>query len=217
LGHAQGWTVDRTASPPVMVLSLHGSSCGRVGSDPCEVRLGWNGRAMARIGAGAPPPRVAAPAPAPALPAPGPGGGTKSGTPAAGDAPAMTPPGNAWQIRHGADGRPIAVVAGPGVVRAVTVLCHQGVPVMALALRARPPAGPVSLGLAGRSERASLALQPGGGEAWYADLRGSPAPRLLAGGDASLALTINGGQQGRLPLRGSTRAVREALESCARF
>ncbi|PWS36172.1 hypothetical protein DFH01_13290 [Falsiroseomonas bella] len=219
LGHVQGWSVDRTGSLPVLVLATHGSGCGRSGADGCEVRLAWNGREMARIGAGGRPPRVAAPAPAPnpapAQPAPGPSGGTKSSAPAAGAAAA--PPGQSWALRQIADGRQIALVAGPGVVQAVTVMCHQGVPVAALALRARPPEGPVTLTLAGRSGRASAPLTPGGGPVWVADLRNSAVARLLAGNDASLEVRINGGIQGRLPLQGSTRAVRDALSDCLRF
>ncbi|WP_137176835.1 hypothetical protein [Roseomonas sp. AR75] len=216
LGHSQSWTVDRTRTPPAMVLSLHGSSCGRAGADSCEVRLAWNGREMARIGAGAPAPRVASPAPI--RPAPAPGGETKSGTPAANaPPPAASPPGSTWQVRQGGDGRSIAVVAGPGVVSAFTVMCHQGVPVAALALRARPPAGPVTLSFAGRGGRASVPLAPGGGNVWMADLRNSAVPGLLAGNDSSLELRINGGLQGRLPLQGSTRAVRDALQGCLAF
>jgi hypothetical protein len=213
LGHAQGWTVDRSAGQPRMVLETHGSGCGRAGAQSCEVRLGWNGREMARLGAGAaqPAPRAAAPAPAPG------GGETKSGTPAGSAAPAPPPPGTAWQVRTGGDGRPIAIVAGPGVVQALTVLCHEGVPVAALALRARPPAGPVTLGLAGRGGTATVPLAPGGGSAWFADLRNSPVPRLLAGDEPSLELRINGGLQGRVSLQGSTRSVRDALAPCLRF
>jgi hypothetical protein len=212
LGHVQGWTMDASGRLPVMVLGLHGSSCGRVGAAGCEQRIGWNGREMARVGAGAPPPRVAAPA----RPAPG-GGDTKSGTPAANAPPAAAPPGNTWQVRQAGDGRPIAVVAGPGVVQALTVLCHEGVPVAALALRARPPAGPVTLTLAGRGGAASAPLAPGGGSAWFADLRNSGLPRLLAGNDSSLELRINGGLQGRISLQGSSRAVRDALAACLTF
>jgi hypothetical protein len=102
------------------------------------------------------------------------------------------------------------------VVRALTVLCHEGVPVAALALRARPPAGPVTFGLAGRSARASAPLRPGGGDVWFADLRGSGLAGLLAGADAAVEVLINGGMQGRLSLQGSSRAVREALAPCLR-
>jgi hypothetical protein len=96
-------------------------------------------------------------------------------------------------------------------------MCHQGVPVAALALRARPPEGPVTLTLAGRGGRASAPLAPGGGPVWVADLRNSALQRLLAGNESSLELRINGGIQGRLPLQGSTRAVRDALAPCLAF
>jgi hypothetical protein len=207
LGHVQGWTADSTGRLPLLVLQTHGAGCGRAGAEGCTLRLGWDGREMARLGPGAAPqpaPRAAAPAPAPL-----------AGEPKAG-APAAAQPGTAWQLRTGGDGRPIAVVAGPGVVQALTVLCHDGVPVAVLALRARPPEGQVTLGLAGRSGNATVPLAPGGGPAWFADLRNSALPRLLAGDEAGLELRINGGLQGRLSLQASTRSVREALAPCLR-
>ncbi|HEV7268097.1 MAG TPA: hypothetical protein VGN83_24800 [Falsiroseomonas sp.] len=206
LGHVRAWSLDLAGALPVLVLQLHGGSCGRAGFEGCEVRTAWNGRELARVGTA--PPAVAAPSVA--LPAPAaPSAGEKGPAPAADAMPSA-----AWQVRRGGDGRPIAVAAGPGVVQAVTVFCHQRVPVMALALRARPPAGPVTLGLAGRARRAAAPLRPGGGNSWLADLRGTALPHLLAGSDASVLLTINGGIQGRLSLQGSTRAVREALAGC---
>jgi hypothetical protein len=208
LGHAQAWSIEQGGATPVLLLSLHGSSCGRAGADSCEVRLGWNGREMARLTA-ARPPRAAAPA-APDRPAPG-GGETKSAAPA--PAP-QAAPGQSWSLRRTADGRQLAVVAGPGVVQAVSVMCDDGAPVLAFVLRARPPEGPVTLSLVGRASRASAPLAPGGGPVWVADLRNAPLAGLLTGADSSLELRINGGLQGRLPLQGSTRAVREVLGDC---
>lgn len=209
LGNAQGWRLDSAGR--VLVLEAHGAACGRAGAAGCTVRLGWNGREMARLAAGAEP-RAAAPAPAPAPRA----GEPKPGAPAATAPPAPAALATAWQVRRSGEGRPIAVVAGPGVVQALTVLCHDGVPVAVLALRARPPEGPVTLGLSGRSGTATVPLAPGGGTAWFADLRNSPLPRLLVADEQSLELRINGGLQGRISLQGSTRSVREALAPCLR-
>jgi hypothetical protein len=117
-------------------------------------------------------------------------------------------------VRRAASGQAVAVVAGPGVVRALTVLCHQGVPVVALAVRARPPGNAMTLGLVGRSAQAALPMASGGGNTWYGDLRGSPMVGLLAGAESAVELLINGGRQGRVSLRGSTNAVREALAPC---
>jgi hypothetical protein len=209
IGHVQAWSLERGGALPVLVLNLHGGACGRVGSAACQRRLAWNGRALAAAGA-ARPPAVAAPAPtAPAAP------DIKS--PVAGRAaPPPSPGGAAWAVRVGSDGRPMAMVIGPGVVQGLAVACHQGVPVMVLTLRARPPSGPVTLSLAGSRGQAALPLrQLGRGETWIADLRGSAAAGLLAGADAALDLAINGGRQGRLSLQGSTRAVQQALGGCA--
>jgi hypothetical protein len=221
LGHVQGWRVEPGTPLPTMVLSLHGSSCGRAGAAGCERRIGWNGRELAALGAGRPPAPSAAPAVPPPATAPGAqGGGTKGAEPGLARPGAPVAPGapsaGAWEVRSGADGRAIAVAAGPGVVRAVTVLCHEGVPVVALALRARPPAGPVTFGLAGRSGRAQVPITPGGGDVWYGDLRNSALPRLMTGSEAAMEVLMNGGMQGRLSLQGSTRAIREALAPCLR-
>ncbi|MGG5817811.1 hypothetical protein [Falsiroseomonas sp. HW251] len=194
LGHVQGWSVQRGAGLPVLILQT-----GRG-----AVRLAWNGREMARAAAGTPP-RQAAPLPTPATP------------PAAAGGKAPAAPGSAWQSRA-TPGGTMAMGPGAGVVRAVSVLCHAGTPVVALTLRAQPPPGPVTAAFAGRAERASLPLQQlGRGETWIGDLRGTPLPRLLAGGEAGLDIAINGGRQGRLNLEGAAGPVRDALAGCHGF
>ena len=63
-----------------------------------------------------------------------------------------------------------------------------------------------------------IGQQPGGGQnVWYADLRRSRLPQLLAGRDSEATVAINGVRMGSLSLRGSTASIRGALESCYRF
>jgi len=196
LGHAQGWTVEAGVGAVAAGFDERVAAAQAARRDQRE--------ADAQAGMATPPPAAAAQGT--------PGGGAKGG---AGPASVATP--GAWEVRTGADGRPIAVAAGPGVVRAVTMLCHEGVPVVALALRARPPAGPVTFGVAGRGGQVQVPVTPGGGDVWYGDLRNSALPRVIAGSDPAVEVLVNGGMQGRLSLQGSTRAVREALAPCLRL
>src|SRR4051794_34396677 len=63
--YAQAWSIDRAASPPALVLDLHGSACGKAGAEPCRKRYAWNGQAFVQLGA----PGRAAPGRAPTAPA----------------------------------------------------------------------------------------------------------------------------------------------------
>lgn len=136
--------------------------------------------------------------------------------------PAPPPPAaDAWSLRPLPGRTPVASVGGPGVIHSLSLLCFEGVPVTAIALRGRPTVAEARLTLEfptlGRIDQ-PIGRQPGGGEnVWYADLRGSPLPRLLAGRDSEAAVTINGVRQGTISLRGSTAAIRAALASCYRF
>lgn len=129
------------------------------------------------------------------------------------------PAAQGWQVRPVSGRPPVATVSGPGVVQSMSLLCEKNVPVAAFALKAKPPAGPVVLGLDFAGQRVSLTLtQPSaGGSVWYGDLRPSPLPRLLIGRHGSAALTINNGLQGQLALDGADAAAKAALSSCYRF
>jgi len=234
---AQAWSLDRRASPPVLVLSMHGSACGRVGSAPCEQRYAWNGQSFAALGRG----RGGAPAsvpngpvpngpvpngPVPKGPAPAaskplaPGAGASAGPGAGpGVAPGGAPTPGGWQIQAVANNPQVAMVAGPGAIQSIGFLCNQGVPVAALMLRAKPPWPDVVLSVATPQGSADVPIRqaPNGGAAWYADLRGSALPRLLAGPAGSATLRMNGGQQGSLALLGASAALRSALGGCYRF
>jgi len=132
---------------------------------------------------------------------------------------AAAPTAQGWQIRPVSGRPPVATVSGPGVVQSMSLLCEKNVPIAAFALKAKPPAGPVVLGLDFAGQRVSLTLtQPSaGGSVWYGDLRPSPLPRLLLVRRGSAVLTINNGLQGQLALDGADAAAKAALSSCYRF
>ncbi|WP_439578221.1 hypothetical protein [Elioraea sp.] len=203
LGHVQGWRLIQ-GSPPVIEVSLHGAMCraGGIGSEGCTRAFAWNGRELAQLGGPARPPAQPAPAPQAARPPP---------PPSPGD----------WSLRPVAGRTPVATVAGPGVIHSVSLLCFNGAPVVALALRGRPSVSRATVTFLfptlGRVDH-PIGQQPGGGQnVWYADLRRSRLPQFLAGRDSQATVAINGARQGTMSLRGSTASIRSALESCYRF
>jgi hypothetical protein len=205
LGHVQGWRLIE-GTPPVLEASLHGAMCrrGGIGSEGCTVQYAWNGRELARLGG---PTRPQA---QPAQPAPQ----------AAARPPAPPSPGD-WSLRPVAGRAPVATVAGPGVIHSLSLLCFNGAPVVALALRGQPSVARATVSFLfpslGRIDH-PIGQQPGGGQnVWYADLSRSRLPQLLAGRDSQATVAINGVAQGAISLRGSTASIRSALQSCYRF
>jgi hypothetical protein len=205
-GHVQGWNLI-AGTPPAIEVALHGAMCrrGGIGVEGCMRRYAWNGRELAALGAPAQPQ-----APSQAAPAPG----------ASARPPAPPSPGD-WSLRPVAGRTPVATVAGPGVIHSVSLLCFNDVPVVALALRGRPSVTRATVTFLfpslGRIDH-PIGQQPGGGQnVWYADLRRSRLPQLLAGRDSEATVAINGVRMGTLSLRGSTTSIRGALETCYRF
>jgi hypothetical protein len=139
-------------------------------------------------------------------------------TPAA-KAPAVEPLGVGWELRTHPNLPPVATTAGPGVVQSMSLLCNENLPVAAFVLKAKPPAGPVVIGLEAGGQRVQLPLsQPAsGGTLWYGDLRNSTLPRFLAANGGNAKLMINKGQQGQLSLQGAGAAAKAALSGCYRF
>ncbi len=206
LGHVQGWTLIE-GSPPVLELALHGAMCrqGGVGAEGCTVRYAWNGRELARLGGPARPPPAQAAQP----------------TPQATARPPAPPSPSDWSLRPVSGRPPVATVAGPGVIHTLSLLCFNGAPVVAVQLRGRPSVSRATVTFLfpslGRIDH-PIGQQPGGGQnVWYADLRRSRLPQLLAGRDSEAAVAINGVRQGTISLRGSTASIRSALQSCYRF
>lgn len=139
-------------------------------------------------------------------------------TPAA-KAPAAAPPGVGWELRTHPNLPPVATTAGPGVVQSLSLLCNENLPVAAFVLKAKPPPGPVVVGLEAGGQRVQLPLsQPAsGGIIWYGDLRNSTLPKFLAANGGNAKLMINQGQQGQLSLQGAGAAAKAALSGCYRF
>lgn len=211
LGHVQGWELIQ-GTPPVIEVSLHGAMCrrGGIGVEGCTRRFAWNGRKLAMLGAA----EAARPQAQPARPAPQP-------APQATARPPAPPTPGDWSLRPVAGRTPVATVAGPGVIQSVSLLCFNGVPVVALVLRGQPTVTRATVTFLfpslGRIDH-PIGQQPGGGQnVWYADLRRSRLPQLLAGRDSEATVAINGVRMGPLSLRGSTASIRGALESCYRF
>lgn len=131
--------------------------------------------------------------------------------------PADEAPG--WTLRAARDGTPVAMLDGPGNIRHLALFCLSGEPFLALAFRAAPAPETLRLGFAfahagydGEARR-----EPGAGGAHVLALRDQPVAGLLAGRDGLVELTINGASAGTLTLRGSSKAIRAALDPCMDF
>jgi hypothetical protein len=134
-------------------------------------------------------------------------------------APSAKTPGPGWELRTLQGRAPLATTSGPGVVQSLSLLCNENIPVAAFVLKAKPPAGPVVVGLEAGGQRVQLPLtQPAsGGTLWYGDLRNSSLPKFLLTQDGNARLTINQGTQGQLSLQGAGTAAKAALAGCYRF
>jgi hypothetical protein len=148
---------------------------------------------------------------------------------AKGDLPGANAPG--WQTRNAA-GRTLAMaVATDSVIKTLSVFCNQGKPVLAMLVKARPPAGSVTLTFVFRGWTVNVPMGQGNrdGSLWLADLSRSDLPQWLAHRGrtrttrklARLAdmayLRVNGGLQGQISLKNSTAATESALGSCYRY
>ena len=134
---------------------------------------------------------------------------------AAGNEPSRT----RWETRS-AGKLKVAVVAGPGAVQTVSLMCRDGAPVIALVLKDGQPASqPALLSMTFGVVRIDLPLNRSAdrGNIWHGDLRASPLPKLLASESGEVAVALNGEAQGALTLQGSTQASRTALGGCYRY
>ncbi len=207
LENVHGWELVRGATPTAMTVMWLSSHCGNRPRtrDGCSARYTISGQSVTEAGATAAPRQQ---------PAPGQQGGRQAA------APGGAAPAGAWQLRPLQGRGDAAMAEGPGVVAAMALFCNGPVPMAAFTLRALPPPGQTVVTFAFAAGRVDAAIAPAPGGArnvWYAQLNASRLPRLLAGNEASVPLLINGGQQGRLSLAGSTAAIRAALSPCYPF
>lgn len=129
------------------------------------------------------------------------------------------PPTSRWEARL-AGKAPVALVAGPGALQTVSLMCRDGAPVIALVLKPGQPASqPAQLAITFGVVRIDLPLtrSPDRGNIWYSDLHASPLPKLLASESGKATVALNGTPQGDLSLQGSTQASRSALRACYRY
>ncbi len=206
LNNVHGWELVRTTTPPQIEMMWLPSHCGQRPrtDDGCTARYQISGQSVTEVGG------RAAQAPRQQQQ---PQRQQQAAIPGAGAAAA-------WQLRPLQNRGNAAMVQGPGAVAGMALFCNGPVPMAAFTLRARPPAGQTVVSFAFPAGRIDAAIgQPRGGAAnvWYADLRASRLPRMLAGNDATVPLLINGGRQGTLSLSGSTAAIRSALAGCYPF
>ena len=137
----------------------------------------------------------------------------------------------AWQTRNAADRTLAMAVPTDSVIKTLSVFCNQGKPVLAMLVKARPPAGSVTLTFVFRGWTVNVPMGQGNrdGSLWLADLSRSDLPQWLAHRGrtrttqklARLAdmayLRINGGLQGQVSLKNSTASTESALGSCYRY
>lgn len=121
-----------------------------------------------------------------------------------------------WTLRVTPDATPVAMLDGPGNIRHLALFCLSGEPFLALFFHAPPSSETLRLAFSFADARfeGEARREAGAGGAHVLALREQPLARLLAGRDAEADLAIDGAQAGRLSLRGSSKAIRAALDPC---
>lgn len=200
---AQAWTIDGAGPRMAVVVTRHGSACpgAASGAESCTERLTFDAAAPAVTGVLGPVEGGPAPAPRPV-----------AGAPVAAQAP--TAPG--WSLRAVPGGSPVAVSQGAGAVAALAVFCLSGEPFLAAtwAERPAPETARLGFGFAGGEVTLPARREEGAGGALVIPLRGEALAGRLSGRDAATEFSVDGAAQGRLSLKGSTRAIRGALDAC---
>lgn len=184
--YAQSWTLDGAGPEMAVVVTRHGSACpgAASGAESCVERLTF-GADGAAAGAGAAPAHSA-------------------------------PSGPGWTLRASPEGGMAAVSQGPGAVASLALFCLGGEPFLAAAWRDQPgpEAAKLDFAFADGPVSVSARREDGAGGALVAPLRGQPLAARLAGKDVETGLSVDGKSQGKVSLKGSTRAIRGALASC---
>ena len=124
-----------------------------------------------------------------------------------------------WTLRRVPGSSPVALGSGAGNIASLAAFCLGGSPFLALTLRERPAEETLELGLAFSqgAVSASARLEPTAGGAYVVSLADSPLAARLAGRDSTVAVRLGARDEGILSLKGSTRALRAALETCHAF
>jgi len=124
-----------------------------------------------------------------------------------------------WTLRDVPGSSPIALGSGAGNIASLAAFCLEGQPFLALTLRARPDEDtlPLELAFSQGAVSASASFEPTAGGAYVVALAEIPLAARLAGRDSEVAARLGSNDEGILSLKGSTRALRAALESCYDF
>jgi hypothetical protein len=188
-GHARGWRLEDGA----VVVERQGAFCPAEIPAACEERLAFADQDGDR---GASPAAEAQPS-------------------LAGEAEPEPPP-EGWSLRAVSGRTPVAVGTGTGAIDSIAAFCLAGQPWLAIDFAAEPAGEASRIGFA-FSERdltAEARREESAGGAYVIALADQPLAALLAGRDASVPVTLDGAAQGALSLKGSTRAIGAALQSC---
>jgi hypothetical protein len=197
LGRLTGFEIrDEAEGLPALVARYAAAACGEDRADDCSRT--W------RFASNSPeePPIDPEPTPEPAT------------VTTASPPPPAIPPG--WTLRRVPGASPVALGAGIGEIASLAAFCLDGQPFLALNFHERPNAEKVTLGFAfgeGAVE-ASAGFEQTAGGAYVVALGGGPLAARLAGRDSEVEVTVDGRVEGVLSLKGSTRALRGALEEC---
>jgi hypothetical protein len=189
-GYLQGLEIRDGDDLPAVVAHYHGTRCGddRIGAEGCTRtwRFATNAPDEPPIDAGPPEPAPAPPAPA------------------------------GWTLRHVPGASPVALGMGTGNIATLAAFCLEGRPFLAVTFHDRPKADPVGLTFAfsqGTVE-AEAGFEETAGGAYVVALADGPLADRLGGRDREVDVSAAGRDEGRLSLKGSTRALRGALADC---
>jgi hypothetical protein len=199
LGRLRGFAIrDGEGALPELVASYDASRCDGADAEGCTRTWSFPVTAPGEPPIDARPEPVAAPA---------------TDTAAAAPAPLLAP---GWTLRRVPGASPVALGGGVGDIASVAAFCLQGQSFLAVTFRERPAADRVELSFDFSQGAVAIvaAHEETAGGAFVAALAGGPLADRLAGRDSEVALSVDGEAQGLLSLSGSTRAVRDALESC---
>lgn len=204
-GVAEGWRLEGIGAEADLTVDRRGAACpGAAPEAPiCSERLAFEAPPAAAPAVVASPAETSAEASANA-PAP------------ESLVPLEAPGGDGWTLRTAPGGTPVAVSGGPGAFASVAVFCLAGQPWLAATLRGTGVGDTAQIGFA-FSEASPVfpaRREAGAGGALVIELADRPLADLLAGRDSWVQVSLDGAAQGALSLRGSTRAVRGALETC---